>query len=109
MDFAQHRAEAEEELAALRALRGQCLLDGKTFEHQKRINQLVHGLEALTEAEGVAGERERDAAEQRRLQRLAELRGQLDAEWQDQIKDAELAEMATRSALSSATRGSWTG
>jgi hypothetical protein len=96
MDFATKRAEAEAELENLRVLRGQCILDGEQFEAQQRINQLTHFLEGLSAAEGVSAERQRAAAEARRLQHLAELRSELAGLWAEYQLVTDLTEMAAR-------------
>jgi hypothetical protein len=103
-DLSTRRAEAEAELEALRVARGKALLDGRHFDHQTRIDVLTQFLEALNSAEGVAAEREREAAEIKRLQHLADLRCELAGLEEQRLEAFELAEMACRNLVDNINR-----
>jgi hypothetical protein len=104
VDLSTRRSEAEAELQAVRLARGKALLDGRQFAHQTRIDVLTQFLEALNSAEGVAAEREREAAEVRRLQRLADLRCELAGLEEQRLEAFELAEMACRNLVDNINR-----
>jgi len=95
-DLAQVRTEAETELEELRRERAIATLDGTTFSRQDRIRALENRLAALDGAEGVQADRDRDAAETRRLARLAELRSELAAQTGEYFEAVDQAEMAAR-------------
>jgi hypothetical protein len=98
-DLSARRAEAEAELQALRVARGKALLDGREFAHQTRITVLEQFIEASTAAEGVSAERQREADEIRRLQRVADLRSELAGLRDERLERFELLEMNVRNAV----------
>lgn len=99
----QTRADIEAEIALLKNERGQGKLDGRDVAGiTAKIAALQDEAEALSEADGALAMRERDAAEQRRLGRLAELRSELaglEEERLGAIERANAAALNLRDAL----------
>jgi len=100
MDISARRSELETELAALERARGEALLDGgKHTKPNGEISRVRAELEALTQAEGIQSDRQRDEAERQRLARLAQLRSELAALEQERLGAVERAEMSCRNLI----------
>jgi hypothetical protein len=103
--IAARRTEIEAEIVALKARRGEGRLDGLPVDGESAaILRLQIELDSLTEAEGVAADRDRDAAERNRLHRLAELRSELAGLEHQRLEAIQITEMAVRNAADGLNR-----